>query len=74
MDTISQTLTKSIHDLLHYNSLRYAYGSRPLHFAVSTRLYNAALDVAPLGEYANSQFFLPITNGRIAPSTRLLSM
>ena len=34
--------------------------------------YNIALAVAPLGVLQNSQFPLPITNGRIALSTALL--
>ncbi len=44
---------------------RYAYGSSPLAFAVSIRLYRLLLALAPDTVSLNRLFLRPITNGRI---------
>ena len=54
--------------------LRYSYGSRLFSFAVSMMLKAVALAFAPDGVLANSQFFLPMTNGLMLHSARLLSI
>ena len=54
--------------------LRYSYGSRSFSLAVSMMLKAVALALAPDGVLANSQFFLPITNGLMLRSARLLSI
>ena len=54
--------------------LRYSYGSTPFSFAVSMMLKAVALALAPDGVLANSQFFLPMTNGFMLLSARLLSI
>ena len=54
-------------------NLRYSYGSRSFSFAVSMTLKAIALALAPDGVLANSQFFLPMTNGLMLLSARLLS-
>ena len=53
---------------------KYAYGSNPFSFAVYMMLKMVALAFAPDGVLANSQFFLPITNGLMLRSARLLSI
>ena len=52
---------------------RCQYGSRPFALAVSMLLYSAALACAPSGVAANSQFFRPSTNGRMARSALPIS-
>ncbi len=46
----------------------------PLAFALSIKLYNVALALAPRDVLLNSQFLRPTTTGLMARSARLLSM
>lgn len=50
---------------------RWANGSTPFAFALSTMEYTTALASAPLGVSQNSQFLRPRVNGRMAFSARL---